>query len=278
MSNSIRTNIAAQDIQRNIRKSGLEQDTEFHRLSSGKRITKGADDPAGLAIGTRLEAHLRGYRQATRNANSSVSLVQTAEGSLNEVSNILVRLRELSVQAASDTYGDLERELIDKEYQSLVEEVDRIAQSTMFNGTSLLNGENDTGEMRFQVGAFGGDENAISYDVNAIKATASHLGIDGLGVSDKDSAVDSLDTVDEALTFVAEYRAHLGAIQSRVQSTVNHLEEMTINQDKARAQFLDADIPETVSNLASISVLQQAGISSLAAAHRDPQQLLRLIG
>ena len=141
----------------------------------GDRITKAADDAAGLAIGTRLEAQTRGLKQATRNANDGISLVQTAEGGLNETSNILIRLRELSVQAASDTVGDNERELLNKEYQQLVQETDRIANATVFNGTNLLNGESEGGAMEFQVGAFAGEQNQITFDPSATRITSYNV-------------------------------------------------------------------------------------------------------
>ena len=159
----IATNIASQSVQRNLKEVSNSGNAELEKLSSGKRITKAADDAAGLAISTNLEAQTKGLRQATRNANDGISLVQTAEGGLAETSNILIRLRELSIQSASDTVGDNERGLLEKEYQQLSKEIDRISESTAFNGTQLLNGKG-RGTMDFQVGAFAGEQNKITFD------------------------------------------------------------------------------------------------------------------
>jgi len=158
----INTNIASQEVQRNLRVSNASQEAEFSKLSSGKRITKSADDAAGLAIAKKLEAETKGLRMATRNANDAISLVQVAEGGLNETSSILTRLRELSIQAGSDTVGEAERGYLSLEYEQLVQEADRISKTTSFNGRPLLQGE---GEMlSFQVGAYGGQENMIELD------------------------------------------------------------------------------------------------------------------
>ncbi|MCR9204052.1 MAG: flagellin FliC, partial [Halobacteriovoraceae bacterium] len=184
----ISTNIASQQVQKNLKQVSAKADDSLSKLSSGKRITKAADDAAGLAIATNLEAQTKGLRQATRNANDGISLVQTAEGGLNEVSNILVRMRELTIQASSDTVGENERGFLDQEYQQLVTEVDRISNSTTFNGAQLLNGEG-SGELDFQVGAFDGEQNRITFDSSESNATASAIGISGSGVADKSDAL-----------------------------------------------------------------------------------------
>jgi flagellin len=273
----IATNIASQQVQKNLKSVSSDANNSLEKLSSGKRITKSADDAAGLAIATNLEAQTKGLRQATRNANDGISLVQTAEGGLNEVSNILVRMRELTVQAASDTVGDNERGFLDQEYQQLVTEVDRISDSTTFNGTQLLNGEGE-GTLDFQVGAFSGDQNRISFDSSATDASTSSIGIDGSGVSGKDEALDSIASIDDAINQVSGQRANLGAIQSRLGSTVSNLEVQTINQDSARSVIQDVDVAEESAKLAASSVVKQAGISTLAQANALPNNALRLVG
>ncbi len=274
----IATNTASQGVQKNLRETNNKLEESYSKLSSGKRITKAADDAAGLAIGTKLEAETRGLRQATRNANDGISLVQTAEGGLQETSNILVRLRELTVQAASDTIGEKERELLDKEYQQLVQETDRIANATVFNGSHLINGESSQGTMNFQVGAFAGEQNQIEFKSDETDATSNNIGIEGTGVSSQDDATDSIAYVDEAIEKVSGMRANLGAVQSRLQSTVSNLETQTLNQDEARSVIMDVDVAEATADMASKNVIKSAGVSTLAQANSIPNSALRLIG
>jgi len=273
----IATNIASQTVQKNLKEVSNSGNAELERLSSGKRITKAADDAAGLAISTNLEAQTKGLRQATRNANDGISLVQTAEGGLNETTNILVRLRELTIQAASDTVGDQERGFLDKEYQQLNKEIDRIAESTTFNGTQLLNGKGK-GTMDFQVGAFAGEQNKITFDSSESDSSASSIGVDGTSISEKDSALDAIANVDGAIEKVSGMRANLGSIQSRLQSTVKNLETQTINQDSARSVIQDVDVAEASARLASNQVVKNAAVSTLSQANGIPNSALRLIG
>lgn len=273
----IATNIASQQVQKNLKQVSNEADASLEKLSSGKRITKAADDAAGLAIATNLEAQTKGLRQATRNANDGISLVQTAEGGLNEVSNILVRMRELTVQAASDTVGEQERGFLDKEYQQLVSEVDRISESTTFNGAKLLNGEG-SGEVDFQVGAFAGEQNKITFDSSESNASSSAIGIDGSGIDAKESALDSISVIDDAINQVSGQRATLGAVQSRLESTVSNLEVQTVNQDAARSVIQDVDVAQESAKLAASNVVKSAGISTLSQANALPNQAMRLIG
>lgn len=273
----IATNIASQTVQKNLKQVSGKANSSLEKLSSGKRITKAADDAAGLAIATNLEAQTKGLRQATRNANDGISLVQTAEGGLNEVSNILVRMRELTIQAASDTVGDAERGFLDKEYQQLVTEVDRISASTTFNGTNLLNGEG-AGTLDFQVGAFAGEQNRITFDSAESNASTSAIGISGSGISEKGNALGSIEVIDQAIDQVSGQRANLGSIQSRLQSTVSNLEVQTINQDNARSVIQDVDVAEESAKLAANEVVKQAGVTTLSQANALPNSALRLIG
>ncbi len=273
----IATNIASQSVQKNLKEVSNAGNAELEKLSSGKRITKAADDAAGLAISTNLEAQTKGLRQATRNANDGISLVQTAEGGLAETSNILVRLRELTIQAASDTVGETERGLLDKEYQQLAKEVDRISESTTFNGAQLLNGKGK-GTMDFQVGAFAGEQNKIQFQSDKADSSASAIGISGTSIGDKDDALSAISDVDGAIEKVSGQRADLGSIQSRLQSTVKNLETQTINQDSARSVIQDVDVAEASASLASNNVVKNAAVSTLAQANQIPMSALRLIG
>ncbi|MGZ3787446.1 MAG: flagellin N-terminal helical domain-containing protein [Bacteriovorax sp.] len=273
----IATNIASQSVQKNLKEVSNAGTAELEKLSSGKRITKASDDAAGLAIATNLEAQTKGLRQATRNANDGISLVQTAEGGLSETSNILVRLRELTIQAASDTVGEQERGFLNKEYQELTKEVDRISDSTTFNGSQLLNGKGK-GTMDFQVGAFAGEQNKIQFDSSATDSSSSSIGISGTTISEKDSALDAISNVDAAIEKVSGQRADLGSIQSRLQSTVKNLETQTINQDSARSVIQDVDVAEASASLASNNVVKNAAVSTLAQANAIPMSAMRLIG
>lgn len=272
----IATNIASQTVQKNLKEVSSSGNSELERLSSGKRITKAADDAAGLAISTNLEAQTKGLRQATRNANDGISLVQTAEGGLNETTNILVRLRELTIQSASDTVGDAERGFLDKEYQQLTKEIDRISESTTFNGTNLLNGQGK-GSMDFQVGAFAGEQNKIVFDSSETNSSAESIGVSGTAINSKDDALTSIATVDAALEKVSGQRANLGSIQSRLQSTIKNLEVQTINQDSARSVIQDVDVAEASAKLASNGVVKNAAVSTLTQANNIPNSALRLI-
>jgi flagellin len=278
MSMKIASNIASQAVQRNLKKVSGKAQLELERLSSGKRITRSTDDAAGLAIGDKLESQTRGLKQAARNANDGISLVQTAEGGLNEVSSILMRLRELSVQAASDTVADTERELLDMEYQQLMDEVDRIAESTVFNGTHLLNGESGRGVFSIQVGTFDGDENKIEYDADDAEATTSAIGISGSEITDIGDALDAMEEIDESIDEVSRLRAQIGAVQTRLHSTVSNLEVQTLNQDSARAVIQDVDVAESTARLAALNVTKSAAVASLVQANSLPNAALRLIG
>jgi len=272
----IATNIASEAVQKNIREVTNDSNTELERLSSGKRITKAGDDAAGLAIAKHLEAQGRSLRQATRNANDGISMVQTAEGSLSEISGILVRLRELGIQSASDTVGEQERGMLDLEFQELSKEVDRIAQSTEFNGVHLLDGDGK-GVLDFHVGTKKGDQNIIKYDSSETNASSSSLGISGAGVTSKSEALGAVDQIDGAITILSGQRASLGAIQNRLQHSVSTLEGQVLNTENARSVIEDADVASSAAKLASSSVVKNAGISSLAQANMIPNSALKLI-
>lgn len=271
----INTNLAAMASQRALQHSSEEQATSFQRLASGTRITKSADDAAGLSISEKLKSQIRSLSQAERNANDGVSFVQVAEGGMNEIGNMLVRLRELGIQAASDTIGDTERGFVDKEVQQLKAEIDRIANVTTFNGTPLLNGKAGH-DMSFHIGAQKGD--AIMFKPDTYNVQAGQLGIDGLDYKSADGARDALDVVDNAINLVSGARADLGAQQNKLTSTINNLAIQKENYSAANSRIRDTDIASESSALVRGNILQQAGVSVLAQANSAPQSALRLLG
>lgn len=272
----INTNIASQEVQKNLRASSVQQESDFSKLSSGKRITKSSDDAAGLAIAKKLEAETRGLRVAARNANDAISLVQVAEGGLNETSNILTRLRELSIQAGSDTVGDAERGYLSLEYEQLVQEADRISKTTNFNGRSLLKGDGDM--MQFQVGSQNGEDNRIEFDAGSTDATSENLGISGTNLRDKEGALDNLSVIDSAIDKVSAFRANFGSIQSRLQTSINNLDVAVVNQEAARSRIEDVDVAEVTAKVASSQIRNAAGTAVLSQANQLGAGALRLIG
>jgi flagellin len=273
----IATNVASLQVQNNLQEVSEKTTDQLEKLSSGRRINSAGDDAAGLAIGTKLDAETRSLRQAARNGNDGISFVQTAEGGLNEISSILIRLRELGVQAGSDTVGEQEREFLDLEYKQLLTEVDRISNSTQFNGKFLLNGE-ESEDLDFHVGAFKGDHNKITFEASATNSTTSGLGVDGSSINTKSDALDSLETVDAAIMELSAQRATLGSIQKRLQHSVSSIGTQVINQDAAKSRIMDSDIAESSSQLASANIIKQAGISALAQANALPYASTKLIG
>lgn len=273
----INTNVQAMAAQRSLGINKISQDSSLSKLSSGSRINKAGDDAAGLAISEKLRANIRGTRQATRNAGDGISMIQTAEGGYNEVSNILVRLRELSVQAASDTIGDTERKFTDLEFQSLVQEIDRISGSTEFNGKKLIDG---TGEqLSFQVGIFNDETNdRISYDPANSSSRTSDIGVAGLAVGTKADAQNNLGQLDEALNHINENRARLGALQNRLQSTINNLDVKVENLSAANSRIRDTDVAEESAELARTNILTASSSSVLLQANTSNNMALKLIG
>lgn len=259
---------------RHLGKAQEQIDRSLTRLASGSRVVRAGDDAAGFAIAENLRGQLGGTKQAKFNAESATDMIQTAEGGLNEQNNILVRLRELAVYAASDTIGDEERGFLDTEFQQLTSEFDRIAKSTRYGNKQLLTG---TGEkFEFQVGAFKGPENVIKFTLDA-DTTADDVGIDGLDVEDKSSAVDALETLDEAILHVAGTRATFGAMQSRLQHAIDTLAVQAENLDVARGHIMDVDVAEESAKLAQAQIQQQAAISVTAQANQSAARALHLL-
>lgn len=272
----IATNVASLNAQGRLTNNGLNLQRSFERLSSGQRINRAADDAAGLAISENLRGLIRGMRQADRNTNDGISLVQVAEGALNEVSNMLIRLRELGTQAASDTIGDTERKFIDVEYQQLKSEIQRISDSTAFNGYDLLNGTG--GVIDIQVGVHNNPfQDRISFNASAANATLEALGMGTESVATKEMAQMTLDNVDNALTSVNAIRANFGALQNRLVSTSQNLKVSDENLSAANSRIRDADIAAESADLAKNSVLQQAAVAVLSQANSSQQLALKLL-
>ncbi len=288
----IRTNIASVNAQRNLGNSTNALGEDMAKLSSGYRINKSADDAAGLAISETLKAKTRSLEQAKRNANDGVSLIQTAEGSMNEVSNILVRLRELATQASSDTIGNKERSYTNREYVQLVNEIQRISNTTNYNGTPLLSGSEAAGdESMFIIHVGAGD--GLTENTDTIRIGTENLKISieemGLGTQSeigpmedgeaftRETAASKLTVLDNALQLVASNRAYLGAQQSRLNSTINNLGVQTENMKSTNSRIRDVDFADVTASFTQNKILQQAGASVLAQANSSPEIALALL-
>jgi flagellin len=304
----VQTNISSINAQRNLSVSTLLLAKHTERVSSGYRINRAADDAAGLAISEKLRSQIRGLTQAKRNTADGISLIQTAEGGLNEISNMLIRLKELSIQAASDTIGDLERGHIQKEFEALKDEIDRIAYSTEFNGTRLLTGEAKIPEilkknsnpppLEVQVGASYYPEvddlhtvrnptHIIRINLNKINALTGGPGSLNLGsvpdatgtrVDKKIHAQRSITRIDDAIDKVNEYRAILGSIQNRMEHTIANTSITIENLQAAKSRIKDSDYAEESSHVVQQGILQKAGISVLLQANQIPEMALKLLG
>ena len=273
----VSTNIAAINAQRNLVGSQANIQNSLAKLSSGSRINKSADDAAGLAISENLKGQIRSTRQANRNANDGISMVQVAEGGLNEIGNIITRMRELGIQAASDTVGESERGFIDKEIQQLKDEAQRISSVTKWGTTKLLDGT--TPVFDFQVGIFNNDaEDRISFDASQNVATLDALGLDGLDYNTKEGAQTALMALDAAQLNVNGMRSNLGALQNRLTSTVSNLGVAEENLSAANSRIRDTDVAEASSELTRNNIMLQASTSTLAQANQSNSVALKLIG
>ena len=276
MALTINTNVASLNAQRNLGVSQSNLAKSMQRLSSGLRINSAKDDSAGLAISDRMTAQIRGLNQAARNANDGISMAQTAEGALQETTNLLQRMRELAVQGANDTNNATDRASIQGEIDQLVLELDRIATSTKFNGTALIDGSLSATGATFQVGANSGADQVISFKIGS--ATAVGLGVSGtLDVSTSGDAQTAIEDIDAALADVDEIRGGLGAVQNRFESTIANLNNSAENISAARSRIMDADIAQETSAMTKSNILQQAGVAILAQANQAPQLALSLL-
>lgn len=267
----INTNVFSLNAQKNLNNTTQKLGQSFARLSTGLRITTAADDAAGLAISERLRSQVRSLEQAGRNANDGISLVQTAEGALDETSQILTRLREISVQASNGTLSSDDKTTLNQEFTDLVSEIDRISGSANFNGVSLLNSSN---AVSIQVGT-GTTAGTDTINVSLSSATASSLGLSSLNVSTGASA--ALSALDTAINSVSSIRGTLGAAQNRLTSTINNLNNQVENLSAANSRIRDVDVARETANLTRNTILQQAAISVLSQANLQPQSSLSLL-
>lgn len=272
----INTNTQALTAQRMLGQTveGVHKNQE--KLASGTRIVRSADDSAGLSIASNMYAQIRSMRQAARNASDGISLIQTAEGGMNEIGNILVRMRELSIQASSDTIGQTERGFIDKEVGQLREEIDRIAKVTEFNGRKLLTGEDQVIEV--QVGTQNdptGDR--ISIDLGKVSSTLDKLGLSDISVAEKPMAQENLAKLDEAIKMLAGNRSELGALQNRVDVSLRNLQVYDENLSAAKSRIYDADVAEVATDLTKGNILAVAGTAVLSQANSNAQLALKLL-
>lgn len=302
----IASNVQSLTAQRNLGAATEANNASMEKLASGMRINKAADDSAGLAISEKLKADIRGLNMARKNASDGVSLIQTAEGGLNEVGNILSRLRELAVQGSSDTVGDTERGFLNKEFTELKNEITRISKSTEYNGTLLIAGESDGNDeslrarsndypLEIQIGknyfsSVDSKDNAapvnvLRIDLQDINATVGENGLnlgdsadDGARVNNKVSAQTSIDMLDGAITKVSGYRATLGALQNRLNSAMANLSVQSENANAANSRIRDTDFAEESAKLTQTNILKQSGVAVLGQANQTPQLALRLLG
>lgn len=269
----IQHNINALNSLRQLGTNNTNTGKNLEKLSSGFRINRAGDDAAGLAISEKMRAQINGLEMASKNAEDGISLIQTAEGGLNETHAILQRMRELSVQAANGTNQDEDLDSIQAEIDALAEEIDRIADSTKFNGISLLNGDIESTGVTFQIGSGSKDFESVTLTISAMKA--SDLGVDSLDVkTDAKAAIDSLDT---AIADVSSARANLGAMQNRLEHTINNLGVTSENLTAAESRIRDVDMAKEMMSYTKNNILTQAAQAMLAQANQQPQGVLQLL-
>jgi len=273
MGMSIRTNVSALDAQKNLMGTENDLNSSLAKLSSGFRITKAADDAAGLAISVNLGAQIRSYNQSVRNANDAINVVQTADSSLNETQNILTRLRELASQSASSGVSNTERGYIQNEVDGLISEIDRIANATEFNGVALLN---TSAALTFQIGI----RNVAANDqivVTTSSSTVQNLNLSTLSLATLTGAEAALGLIDTAMQSISSTRATLGAQGNRMEKAINAATQAAVSLSSAESRIRDVDVAEETSNMSRSQVLLQAGVSVLAQANQLPQVALKLL-
>jgi flagellin len=270
----IGTNLAALAASRYIRTSQIQTEKALMQLASGNRFSAPGEDPAGYAISEHLRGQVKGLRASRMNADNAISFVQVAEGGLNEQNNLLIRMRELAIQAASDTVSDVERSFIEEEFQGLKNEVDRIAKTTQYGSTKLLTGTGKNFE--FQVGPYRGPENTINFALNS-NTTSEALEISALRVGDQDDSMETIEAIDLALDKMGHARSSFGAIQGRLQSVVNHLANQEYNIEEARSKIADTNVAEAVTQMTLGKIRGEVQAAVLAQANQTPQVALKLI-
>ena len=270
----VNTNVASINAQRSLYNTTNTLSKSLEKLSSGLRINRAGDDAAGLAISEGLKSDIRALQQASRNAADGISMIQTAEGGLEETSGILIRLRELAEQAATETLGSSERGYLDQEFQALTAEITRIAQSTEFNGTALLDGTSTS--LDIQVGIGTGASSAVTINLGS-GMTATNLGLNTSSITTSANALTAISALETATASVSAQRASFGAAQNRLESTIRNIGMTVENLSAANSRIRDVDIAAETSSMTAMQILQQAGVSVLAQANATPQLALMLL-
>ena len=270
----VNSNIASLNAQRSLSQTTDKLQANFRRLSTGLRISTASDDAAGLAISERFRGQIRSTAQAIRNAQDGISLTQTGEGALNEVSSILIRMRELAIQSSNGTVSGADRTTLNEEFGDLIEEIDRIAKSTTFNGVSLLDGTGST--ITFQVGV-GTTAGVDTIQLSTSDTLASTLGLSSLDIGSTGFPTVAISTLDLAINSVSRVRGELGAAQNRLTTTIANLQIQSENLSAAESRIRDVDVAVETAALTRNSILQQAAISILSQANTQPQAALQLL-
>jgi flagellin len=280
----INTNINSLISQNALTRNNRSLSSSMEQLSTGKRINSAADDAAGLAISNKMTAQIRGLNQAVRNANDGISMLQTAEGATQEITNMLQRMRELAVQAANDTYQSSDRSALNAEVAELQNEITRIGRNTEWNGMKLFiqetagsaGGIGTSGNVRLQVGVDGTNTDRISVQLNKIDTTT--LGVSAISLSTAASASSALQTLDAAISMIDEDRATFGATINRLTYAVDNLTNVSQNANASRSRILDTDYAKASAELARTQIIQQAATAILAQANQSQQSVLKLLG
>ncbi|WP_087503403.1 MULTISPECIES: flagellin domain-containing protein [unclassified Pseudomonas] len=282
MALTVNTNTTSLGVQKNLNRASDALSTSMTRLSSGLKINSAKDDAAGLQIATRMTSQIRGQTMAIKNANDGISIAQTAEGAMQEQTNILQRMRELAVQSRNDTNSTQDRAALNKEFAQMSDELSRIAKSTQLNGKNLLDGT--AGVLTFQVGSNSGANNQISisldsgFDAQTLSVDSASIAITGSTSAEAEASMNAaLDAIDAALQTINTTRADLGASQNRLTSTVNNLQNINENAEAARGRVQDTDFAAETAQLTKQQTLQQASTSVLAQANQLPSAVLKLL-
>lgn len=270
----INHNLNAMNAHRQMIGNTNEAGKSMEKLSSGLRINRAADDAAGLAISEKMRAQIRGLDQSSRNSQDAISLIQTAEGGLNETQSILQRMRELAVQASNDTNVTLDRSNIANEISALSSEIDHIASSTNFNGTNLLS---NTTSLSFQIGSTDNTYDQMSFDLSTVKSGATALTVNSLTVDSASNAKSAITSLDTAINAVSTMRSKVGSVQNRLEHTINNLNTESENLSAAESRIRDVDMAKEMMNFSKKNILSQAAQSMLAQANQQPQGVLQLL-
>ena len=271
----VSTNVQSMVAQRYVQQHTEEQAKEDSKLSSGERIVRASDDPAGLAISEKMKAMIRSSSQAERNTNDSISLLQVAEGSLSVMQSITTRLRELSMQSSSDTYSDSDRLLIDRDFQQMKSEVERITASTSFNGNAIIKDKNSVYDL--QIGTSTNELDRVHYDIGKIMDSTNNFGIASINLRSKESSQRSLDVLDKMLNEITSSRAQFGSMNNRMNSVVQNLQVSRENISSSNSQIRDADMAKEAANKARLNISQSASLSMLKLSNDQPGVILKLL-